>query len=339
MKRMRIAGMITMVLGFVFLLASIGECRVIKGTTVSAIGKLRASAVSKTGAAVSVPVKVTKRVVLPSGKPRFTGTFSVNVKTGQKVQMVFSSVAKNGVAKPITVARFAKIGKIKTNQFKVTPPVKKVAAGNRKAVSPDINLGTIVVASATATPSINPLTQVDSDGDGTPDLTDTDDDNDHISDATDTDSDGNGVVDVKEDMDTDNDGTPNAVDTDDDNDGIPDSSDSDDDGDHIADWDGDSDQDGDSVPDSIDPDDDNDGIVDSSDTDMNGNGLADATENDSDGDGIPDDDDNDDDNDGIPDSQDNDDDGDGIPDINEQDSDGDGVPDDADAFPEDPELD
>lgn len=278
MKRMRITGVFFFVLGFVVLLASTGESRVIKGTTVSNSKKLVASAVAKNGAALTVPVRVTKTVTLPSGKKQFTGQFSMNVKTGRKVMMVFSTKQANGVQKAKTVATFATgAGKKKTTQFNVTPPPKKAAAMGALAAAADINLGTIDVGNTTAAPSINPLGQVDSDGDGTPDLTDNDDDNDGIADAQDTDSDGNGVIDTTEDMDTDNDGLPNTIDPDDDNDGLTDSVDTDDNGNGIPDSiEVDSDDDG--VPDSTDPDNDNDGIPDSSDTDANGDGIPDSQE-------------------------------------------------------------
>lgn len=310
----------------VFLLVSASDARVIKGTTTATVQKLKVSAVSSKGAAVTVPVTNVRQKVTPAGV-RFIGNFSMNVVKGQKVMLVFSRVGASGTMKAQTVAKFAKdaAGTAKTSQFNVTAPV----AGGPT----DIAVGNVTVGPKTATPTVNPLTNVDSDGDGLSDLDDNDDDDDGIIDSHDTDSDGNNVADVKEDMDTDNDGLVNVVDNDDDNDGIVDGKDLDSNGDGKNDWDGNTDSDNDGVLDSADKDDDNDGVLDIADNDQNGNGIPDGQEIDTDGDGIPDAIDTDDDNDGIPDSADADNDNDGTPDIEETDANGDGIPDEVEPSP------
>ena len=70
-----------------------------------------------------------------------------------------------------------------------------------------------------AASSDNPLDQVDTDGDGQPDLADADDDGDGINDESDGDSDGNNVDDSAENDDSDGDGTPDQQDGHDDGEG------------------------------------------------------------------------------------------------------------------------
>ena len=163
---------------------------------------------------------------------------------------------------------------------------------------------------------------VDSDGDGTPDYLDADSDGDGIPDA----SEGAGDVD--------GDGLPNYLDADSDGDGIPDADEST----------GDTDDDG--TPDYLDPDSDGDGIPDWVEAGCTepptDNATCPAADRDSDGDGTPDYLDDDSDNDGIPDwveagcterPTDNatcpaagrDSDGDGTPDYRDSDDDGDGI--------------
>lgn len=78
----------------------------------------------------------------------------------------------------------------------------------------DIELGTILLANGTLTvdDADNPLGQIDTDKDGTPDLVDTDDDGDGTPDATDDDVGGDGVPDAQQVLDA----------TDANGDGIPD---------------------------------------------------------------------------------------------------------------------
>ena len=166
---------------------------------------------------------------------------------------------------------------------------------------------------------------VDSDGDSTPDYLDTDSDGDGIPDAVegtgdvdgdglpnylDADSDGDGIPDASEGAgDVDGDGIPNFLDPDSDGDGIPDASE------------GAGDVDGDGLPNYLDPDSDGDGIPDASEGagDVDGDGIPNFLDADSDGDGIPDavEGTRDTDNDGTPDYRDTDDDGDGISTANE----------------------
>ena len=163
---------------------------------------------------------------------------------------------------------------------------------------------------------------VDSDGDGTPDYLDADSDGDGIPDA----SEGAGDVD--------GDGLPNYLDADSDGDGIPDADEST----------GDTDDDG--TPDYLDPDSDGDGIPDWVEAGCTepptDNATCPAADRDSDGDGTPDYRDDDSDNDGVPDwmeagctapptdnatcpAADRDSDGDGTPDYRDTDDDGDGI--------------
>jgi len=151
-------------------------------------------------------------------------------------------------------------------------------------------------------------TNVDTDGDGTPDYLDDDSDNDGIPDyreAGDTDvasapvdSDGDGVADFR-DTDSDNNGRADGLDgvEDHDNDGLADFQDLDDDGDQIFDIDeiGPNamqplDTDGDGIPDFRDRDSDNDTIDDLYETqaDFDNDGSPNFRDSDSDNDCIPD---------------------------------------------------
>ena len=163
--------------------------------------------------------------------------------------------------------------------------------------------------------------QLDSDGDGMPDIDDRDDDNDGIPDALESTSD------------SDADGIADYLDLDSDDDGIPDAVEAGDDGDNPVDTDGDG------FADFVDEDSDADGLSDRVEgaVDTDGDELADYRDLDSDNDGIPDavegavdtDDDE------SPDYLDLDSDGDGIPDMleagdepeNPVDTDGDSTPD------------
>lgn len=98
--------------------------------------------------------------------------------------------------------------------------------------------------------------QIDTDGDGVPDVTDLDDDNDGTADIND-----DFPTNPDEIVDTDNDGTGDNADTDDDGDGVPDEIDL-----FPLDKNESSDNDGDGIGDTADPDDDNDGIIDTEDT-------------------------------------------------------------------------
>lgn len=102
------------------------------------------------------------------------------------------------------------------------------------------------------------LDEIDTDGDGNPDVSDDDDDNDGIKDINDSDRNGNGIDDKNED--TDGDGIKNGVDLDDDGDGLSDECE---------------DLDGDGLNNQYDPDDDNDNILDNVD-DSDGDGISDA---------------------------------------------------------------
>ncbi|CAM1348938.1 hypothetical protein TCRASSO_50520 [Tenacibaculum crassostreae] len=161
------------------------------------------------------------------------------------------------------------------------------------------------------------VVELDTDGDGIPDVDDADDDNDGIPDE----EEGDGSID------TDGDGIPDSLDLDSDNDGILDVDEG---------GNGDLDTNGDGVIDS------NDGA---SGVDSDGDGQADASvdaneEPDTDGDGVPDYQDLDSDNDGINDVIENgngglDTNGDGVIDSNDTnggDSDGDGIPDSVDGL-------
>jgi len=184
------------------------------------------------------------------------------------------------------------------------------------------------------TDPLDPTDDLDTDGDGIPDVLDV---LDAAGEIDDEDSDGDGVSDAEEFLvDADGDGTPDFLDDDSDGDGILDlvegSVDSDADGvpDRLDD-----DSDGDDIPDSVETDDDldGDGTPNYLDIDADGDGSTDSSEgaDDSDGDGIPDflDNDSDADGDGIPDTEEGngDTDGDGILDRFDEDSDGDGIPD------------
>ena len=142
-----------------------------------------------------------------------------------------------------------------------------------------LTLGSIAIAGKTASSEVNPLSAIDSDDDGTPDLDDADDDNDGTSDESDTDDDGNNTADSSEDLDTDDDGDCDMADADDDNDGTVDSSDSDDDNDGIDDS-SEHDGDHDGIDDAADVDDDNDGADDSADSDDDGDGVSDDDDED-----------------------------------------------------------
>lgn len=60
-------------------------------------------------------------------------------------------------------------------------------------------------------PATNPLSQVDTDGDGAPDLSDADDDGDGTKDVGDTDANGNNVEDFYESDDQNADGIPDEI--------------------------------------------------------------------------------------------------------------------------------
>ncbi len=200
----------------------------------------------------------------------------------------------------------------------------------------------------------------DEDGNNNGDWADDDEDSDgkpDYLDVNDLDTDGDGVPNV-DDADSDNDGVPDSVEGngDSDGDGIPDSLDLDSDGDGISDLveAGGTDSDGDGVIDNF-VDVNGDGLDDTlaitplPDPDTDGDGVKDRVDGDSDGDGIPDNVEgqdsasyvapsgNDTDGDGIDDSYDADNggtpfvptntDGAGLPDYRDTDSDDDGVPD------------
>lgn len=298
----------------VFIIATVGQAREIKGGTKSFDKHILAAAIDTDGSSVAVPVTVIKRV---NGK--YIGNYSLEVPEGRRVMIVFQKVKANGTLKAKTVARFATdaSGLSKTSQFTVTAGLQA------------IDLGFITVNSILAKPKINPLSEVDNDDDGISDLDDNDDDNDDIEDSQDDDEDGNGILDQDDDMDIDDDNKPDVIDPDDDNDSLSDKVDLNANADGILDWDGNTDSDDDSILDADDPDDDNDGIIDSLDEDRDGDGVIDRDEIDSDQDGIPDDCDDDDDNDGIKDYQDDDNNNDGTLDIDEHDHNRDGIPDDS----------
>jgi Bacterial TSP3 repeat len=187
--------------------------------------------------------------------------------------------------------------------------------------------------------------QLDSDGDGTPDYQDLDSDNDGISDSVEYGFEEPGTFP----RDSDGDGIPNFQDTDSDNNGLTD------DVDGVADLDmdglgnyADEDDDGDGIFDTVEmagtpfspPDSDGDGMPDYQDVDSDGDTILDVHEGgggtaDTDGDTIPDYLDEDSDNDGLPDSLEAGDsdlatvpvdtDGDGDPDYRDPDSDNDGL--------------
>jgi len=215
-------------------------------------------------------------------------------------------------------------------------------------------------------PSSDP--QVDSDGDGYPDLTEKkngsdpcdpnsspeDLDKDGIPDGQDDDIDGDGVPNLSDDFpfdpsevrDTDGDGVGDNADEDDDGDGFPDTLETDLGSDPKDPASRPSDLDGDGVPDGVDDDMDGDGVANADDAfPSEPKEWADADE-----DGVGDNADEDDDNDGYPDAVEvaagtdpknpndfpSDMDGDGLPDTEDPDMDGDGALNDQDAFPKDP---
>lgn len=184
-------------------------------------------------------------------------------------------------------------------------------------------------------------TNVDTDGDGTPDYQDADSDGDGIDDYREAgdddlatapvDSDSDGIPDFR-DTDSDNNGRADGVDGagDIDSDGRPDFADLDDDGDAIPDVLelGDDpgnpvDTDGDGTPDFADTDSDNDTITDRDDgvVDYDGDGLGNWRDTDSDGDCVSDRVESG----GVSPPRDTD--GDTRPDFNDRDSDDDGIPD------------
>ena len=178
-----------------------------------------------------------------------------------------------------------------------------------------------------------PPPDLDTDGDGIPDIEEGQDDTDGdgIPDWFDTDSDGDGIPDEVEagpdpddPLDTDQDGLPDYLDPDSDNDGIPDVV-------EVGPSPGDPvDTDGDGLPDYLDTDSDDDGIPDEieagpdpeSPIDTDGDGLPDYIDDDSDDDGLSDEAEA-----GEDPTDPTDTDGDGDPDYVDTDSDGDGVPD------------
>lgn len=171
----------------------------------------------------------------------------------------------------------------------------------------DLGEVTLDTNGLTAGAQNNPLSEIDSDGDGQKDNVDTDDDGDKAGDAQDQ---GTYAYDTQENHDNDKDGVGDVLDTDDDNDGKPDSVDRDDDGDG-SDDEKDADDDGDGLDDTTadiavednDHDFDDDGWADEADWDDDGDGTGDAADTDQDGDGTLDEADSDDDGDGIPDSK------------------------------------
>ena len=193
---------------------------------------------------------------------------------------------------------------------------------------------------------------VDSDGDGTPDYLDADSDGDGIPDASegagdvdgdglpnylDADSDGDGIPDASEGAgDVDGDGLPNYLDADSDGDGIPDAVEGtgDVDGDGLPNY-LDADSDGDGIPDAVEGtrDTDNDGTPDYRDTDDDGDGILTRDEYIAGTDYFCTDTSLDTDRDGTPNCRDNDVDGDGIPNYLDLDSDGDGTPDAQENYP------
>lgn len=94
--------------------------------------------------------------------------------------------------------------------------------------------------------------EIDTDGDGIPDVTDIDDDNDGVIDTSDV-----FPKDPEETTDSDGDGVGDNKDLDDDNDGVPDTED-----DFPKDSEASSDSDGDGIPDNLDEDANNDGFLD-----------------------------------------------------------------------------
>ena len=182
------------------------------------------------------------------------------------------------------------------------------------------------------TDPLDPLDDLDTDGDGIADVLELLGADGNVDDL---DSDGDGLEDRQEGlMDVDQDGLPNFLDTDADGDGFDDV----DEGGH--------DTDGDGLPDYLDEDSDGDGLADVEEPqgDSDGDGLPDRLDTDSDNDGLSDGDEGSDDPDadGIPSFLDTDADGDGLLDIDEgaadldedglgnwldTDSDGDGLPD------------
>lgn len=169
--------------------------------------------------------------------------------------------------------------------------------------------------------AVGPISDLDSDGDGIPDLEEGtgDSDGDGIPDYLDEDSDNDGIPDAVEgNGDSDDDGIPNYLDTslDEDGDGIPD----------ILDGDATTDTDGDGLADAFDSDSDNDGIGDLDESgalgvDTDGDGIDDAFDIDVTGGSDAN-------NDGVDDAAMlTDSDGDGIPDYRDRDSDNDSVPD------------
>ncbi len=147
------------------------------------------------------------------------------------------------------------------------------------AAGDTLALGSIAIVGKTASSEVNPLSDIDSDADGSADLDDADDDNDGTADASDSDDDGNSTADSDEDLDGDDDGDCDMADDDDDNDGTADAADSDDDGNGIEDS-SEHDGDHDGVEDSADADDDNDGAADADDSDDDGDGVSDDADED-----------------------------------------------------------
>jgi hypothetical protein len=190
-------------------LTGAGNAREVVGTTKSYLPRLAATALATDGSKYTAKVTVTGTQVTSTGKTLYTGTYDVAVPEGKKVLMVFQKLNADGSLTPKTVARFATSpsGLKQTFQFNVTQ--------SPSHDSSPISLGFTKVGAKLAKPEVNPLSEVDDDGDGVCDLQDNDDDNDGISDDQDQDEDGDGVDDSSENQDQDGDGVPDVEDNDD----------------------------------------------------------------------------------------------------------------------------
>lgn len=158
-----------------------------------------------------------------SGQVDSAGNFSVPVyKYGPSIVRVLFK--ESGVV--IGVVQFGDGRDGVSTVFPVTAPLDPEASPkngpsgdsseshvNYEYASVGIELGQIadVGGNGLFLPASNPLAQVDSDADGTPDLTDADDDGDGTADAADVDANGNDVEDEYESDDQNKDGIPDEM--------------------------------------------------------------------------------------------------------------------------------
>jgi hypothetical protein len=190
------------------LLANASNAREITGSTKSTNEKLAVMAVATDGSKYTANVTVVRQKQ-KAGKTVYFGTYDLDVPEGKKVMVQFNRVNADGSLTPLTTTRFytSAAHSKQTWMFNVTAPL----AGGGEAIS----FGQTKVGHTNAPPEVNPLLQVDEDGDGNDDYDDADDDNDGVDDEQDEDEDGDGVDDQDEDFDEDGDGVSDDQDDDD----------------------------------------------------------------------------------------------------------------------------